>query len=74
MRKNIILKISPFSEVNHELKTSLATIIGMTHFLEKTQLDKKQREYLKCIFQSAQELLGLTEKIKDSYKGIRKGG
>ena len=56
------------ANVSHEVRTPLNGIIGMTALLSRTQLNEKQREFLKTIDVSSQSLLALINQILDISK------
>ncbi len=51
------LKTEFLSSLNHEIRTPLASILGMTDLLLETPLDGEQREYLEATRVCAEELL-----------------
>ncbi|WP_341833871.1 PAS domain S-box protein [Chitinophaga pollutisoli] len=60
------------ANMSHELRTPLNGIIGFTHLLEKLMHTPEQREYVKDILSSAQNLLVLVNSLLD-FSSIRAG-
>lgn len=60
--------VSAASQFSHELRIPLTGILGMAHFLEKTQLTSEQKRYLSILQNSAEQLLGLENKLYLLYK------
>ena len=65
-------KTNFLSNISHEMRTPLNGIIGATELLEKTQLDKKQGEFLGLVSTSATGLRKLINDVLDISK-IEKG-
>ena len=56
------------ANMSHEIRTPLNAVIGLGHLLSKTDLSPKQRDYLKMMGSSAQNLLELINNILDLSK------
>lgn len=54
--------------MSHEIRTPLNAVIGFSHQMGKTQLDKKQKTFLTAINNSSKHLLGLVNEILDLSK------
>ena len=52
------------ANMSHEIRTPMNAIIGFSNLAMKTELDRKQRDYLSKIQQSGKQLLGI---INDSH-------
>lgn len=56
------------ANVSHELRTPLTGIVGLHELLDRSQLDERQREYLKLAKLSASNLLTLIDDLLDFSK------
>jgi signal transduction histidine kinase/CheY-like chemotaxis protein len=54
--------------MSHEIRTPMSGVIGFAHLLEKTTLNVQQKEYLKIIISSANNLLEIIDDILDFSK------
>ena len=71
---DVILSTKSLRELNHELRTPLAGILGLSHYFERGNLNAQQLKWIECIEQSGKELLKTVEELteqllKDSRVG-----
>ena len=62
------MKSDFLSNMSHEIRTPMNAIMGMTHLVQKTPLNAKQRDYLQKIEGASQHLLGIINDILDISK------
>ncbi|MEA3288851.1 MAG: transporter substrate-binding domain-containing protein [Campylobacterota bacterium] len=62
------LKSYFLANVSHEIRTPMNAILGMNHLMQKTQLDKKQLEYIEKSEIASETLLKLINDILDFSK------
>jgi len=56
------------ANMSHEIRTPMNAIIGLSHLIQKTELSKKQEDYIHKIYGSAHNLLGIINDILDFSK------
>lgn len=64
--KNKAVKENFLANMSHEIRTPLNAIIGITHLLEESEVDKEQQEMLKLMDYSSKSLLGIVNDILES--------
>ena len=63
-----IIKSSFFNTINHEIRTPIGAIVGMSHLLRDTPLNSEQVELLESIISNSDELLGIIKNILEFSK------
>ncbi len=62
------LKSAFLSNMSHEIRTPMNAVLGFTEILKSTELNSKQKEYIKIIETSGKHLLNLINDIIDISK------
>lgn len=63
-----VIKENFLANMSHEIRTPLNAIIGLTHLLNKSEINKDQKELIKLMEFSTESLLGIVNDILDSAK------
>lgn len=58
------------TDISHDLRTPLTAISGYIELLDEEKLNQKQKEYVKIIENKTNELVSLTEQLRDLSIGI----
>lgn len=66
--KALSVKSQFLSNMSHEMRTPLNSIIGFTQVLEDTNLDKQQLEYVRYVSKASENMLHLVNDVLDFSK------
>jgi len=66
--QSVLIKEQFMANMSHEIRTPMTSIIGFTNLLERTNLDEKQRDYVRTVKGSSVNLLTIVNDILDFSK------
>lgn len=64
-QEKLTQKSGEIIHISHQMRTSLSGLLGFTHFLQTSELDEEQKEFVSIIETSSNELLTLVNGIID---------
>jgi PAS domain S-box-containing protein len=71
-RNTIKFKQNFLASMSHEMRTPLNGIMGVTHLIQKTQLDKDQQDFVDMLKQSSDNLAMIIDQVLD-YASLEAG-